>query len=290
MKMLFKPKAVFKEEREIAAKYFELVTCRTDLVNLEYRNKREEPTYPIIGKYSILADYVEYCQDLKNLKITPINTPLMHQWSSRISQWYQSVERFTPQTWFNPFENPFVQQTLLKKEGPFFVRYDTKSKRELWKTHAFAQNFDDLIKMSIRLSEDYKFENEILAVREFVKLKTYADNDSIFKSLSGQPISKEFRVHRLLGQELCRHFYWEPFQEEIEAQHGPIDCNEIPQGWLDDIATICDENSNFYVMDVAQKEDGTWTLIEINEGQHSGVHTDCLDIYYSKIAEILRGF
>lgn len=298
MKMFFKPKSVFKEEREIASKYFQLVDCRTGLAG-------HPENIPVIAKYSI-SDYNEYVRDLKNLKLKPINSPIEYNWSSRISCWYWDLDKFTPTTWFNPLENPIYRKIIEDHGGPFFVRYDTKSKRELWKTHAFASDFKSLIEITFKLNEDYKFENEIIAVREYVKLKTYNDLtptdknpancngveqtgvNKIHTSFSGQPIVKEFRIHRLLGQELCRHFYWEPFQEVIESQHGPMHNCDIPGDWLAEITRLADTLSNFYVLDVAQLENGNWTLIEVNEGQHAGVHSDCLDQYYSTMHKILK--
>lgn len=285
MKMFFKPKSVFKEEREIAAKYFDVVNCRTAL-------KGHDSDYPVIGKYCVSSDYYEYCQDLSNLGLKPINNSTQSHWASRLSHWQPDLEKYTAKTWFNPFENTIVRRVLEKHNGPFFVRYDTKSKRELWKTHCYAADFKSLIEMAPRLVEDYKYENEIICVREFLNLKTYKlsnkeDDTNIHKSFSGQPIVKEFRIHRLLGHEICRHFYWEPFQEEIEKNHGPIHCYDIPNEWLSEITKIADQNSNFYVLDVAQLESGKWTLIELNEGQHAGVHTDFLDVYYKRLQLIL---
>lgn len=300
MKLFFKPKSVFKEEREIAARYFDLVDHRVALHLISGVGST-----PVVAKYSVSEDYSEYLKDLSSLGLRAINNYNQFSWSSKISSWYWDLENFTPKTLFNPFSNPFSIETLKKNGGPYFVRYDTKSKRELWKTHCYAETFEDLIKTSIKLSEDYKYENDTIAVREFVELMTFNDvsptegksssglsddqsqRGNIFRSFSGQPIVKEFRVHRAYGQELCRHFYWEPFQKEIEAQHGELDASCIPAEWLKSITDIADLNSNFYVLDVAQKSNGDWTLIEVNEGQQSGVHTDHLDEYYSNLKTIL---
>jgi hypothetical protein len=299
MKMLFLPKNGFDEERAVAAQFFELTDCRTGLIGAD-------PKYPIIGKYSVLPRYNEYCRDLKNLGLKPVNNPLQQSWSSHISHWYNDLDNFTAKTWFNPFYNSIMMRVLEKHGGPFFVRYDTKSKRELWKTHSYAQDYKALLTMGPKLTEDYRFENEIVAVREFLKLKTYEDKQptdsnagstgiagsermvsDVFRSAAGQPIVKEFRIHRLYGQEICRHFYWEPFQEEIEKQHGPIHCCDIPSDWLYRIIEVADQCSNFYVLDVAQLESGEWTLIEVNEGQHSGVHSDFLHNYYGNMKQVL---
>lgn len=281
LKIYFKQHSSFKEEQDIASKYFQIADCRTAL-------NGHTSSIPIIAKYSVANGYKEYCKDLKNLGLIPINSPIQSEWSSKISCWYHDLYQFTPQTWFNPFENPIIRNILKDHNGPFFVRYDTKSKRELWKTHAYAADFKSLIDMSQRLTEDYKFDNEIVAVREFKQFKTYSSkNDNIYRSFSGQPIIKEFRIHRLLKQELCRHFYWEPFQEEIENEHGSIHSCDVPTEWLKQVTDIADSYSNFYALDIAQLPSGEWMVIEINEGQQAGIHTDYLDLYYNKMNSIL---
>lgn len=298
MKLFFKQKTVFKEEREIASKYFDLVDHRVALYDAVVGHPQ-----PVVSKYSVTQDYAEYVKDIKSLGMRPINTVQQHGWASKASMWYWDLEKYTPKTWFNPFSNPHAMLELKKHGGPFFVRYDTKSKRELWKTHCYAENFDSLVETSIKLSEDYKYENETILVREYVQLQTFetrgsfvhgdGTNDAldsrsdIFRSLGGQPIVKEFRVHRAYGKELCRHFYWEPFQEEIESQHGKLNADEIPEAWLKEVTDIADQLSNFYVIDVAQMSTGEWIVIEINEGQHAGVHTDFLDTYYKNLHDTL---
>lgn len=298
MKLFFKQKSVFKEEREIASEYFDLVDHRVALWDAYVGHPQ-----PVVSKYSVTQDYAEYVKDLKALGMRPINGVQQHNWSSKISEWYWDLERYTPKTWFNPFSNPQLMSELKKHGGPFFVRYDTKSKRELWKTHCYAETYDDLVKTSIRLSEDYKYENETVAVREYVQLQAFSNsgsfsrgdgtnqgashNSGVFTSLGGQPIVKEFRVHRAYGTELCRHFYWEPFQEDIELQHGVLDPFSIPSTWLKEITDIADGFSNFYVVDVAQTASGEWILIEVNEGQHAGVHTDHLKTYYKNLHDVV---
>lgn len=298
MKLFFKQKSVFKEEREIASKYFDLVDHRVAL----YDTHVEHPK-PIVSKYSVTQDYVEYVKDLKALSLRPINNVQQYNWAAKVSEWYWDLEKYTPKTWFNPFSNPHSMSELKEFGGPFFVRYDTKSKRELWKTHCYAETYDDLVKTSIRLAEDYKYENETIAVRKYVQLQCFANNGNfsrgdgtdqststksgLFASFSGQPIVKEFRVHRVYGKELCRHFYWEPFQKEIEIQHGKLDAASIPDEWLNEITDIADNMSNFYVVDIAQTAAGEWILIEVNEGQHAGVHTEHLDEYYKNLHNVL---
>lgn len=43
---------------------------------------------------------------------------------------------------------------------------------------------------------------------------------------------------------------------------------------------------NFFVMDVARTEDGKWLLIELNDGQMSGLSENNPEVLYSKLSRI----
>ena len=40
---------------------------------------------------------------------------------------------------------------------------------------------------------------------------------------------------------------------------------------------------NFFVIDIAQKEDGDWIIIEVNDGQQSGLSENSADILYQNL-------
>lgn len=49
-----------------------------------------------------------------------------------------------------------------------------------------------------------------------------------------------------------------------------------------------DIDTNFYVVDVAQTESGDWLVVELNEGQMSGLSDNNPDIFYSALKQSIN--
>ena len=58
--------------------------------------------------------------------------------------------------------------------------------------------------------------------------------------------------------------------------------------FADKVAAIASENADFFVLDIAEKEDGGWILIEVNDGQQSGLSENDPDVLFSNLAKSLR--
>ena len=62
---------------------------------------------------------------------------------------------------------------------------------------------------------------------------------------------------------------------------------EVSKEFLNKIIEIIGDNINFYALDVAQTEDGNWIVIELNDGQMSGLSENNPEILYKKLREVL---
>lgn len=104
--------------------------------------------------------------------------------------------------------------------------------------------------------------------REFIELEFLTNH-----SKSNMPLTKEFRVFVLHKKPICFFKYWDEgdYTQEI-----------VPIEAYDEI--IKSINSNFYTMDIAKQNDGKWIIIEVGDGQVSGL-PDNADItyFYKKI-------
>ena len=89
-------------------------------------------------------------------------------------------------------------------------------------------------------------------------------------SQSGMPLTKEFRLFFLKGELMAAYPYW----GEGEYDEG-----------LPDLALFTaigkKIDSNFFTMDVAQKENGDWMIMELGDGQVAGLpeRADIQDFY-----------
>jgi hypothetical protein len=94
-----------------------------------------------------------------------------------------------------------------------------------------------------------------LVFRQFVPLQSIGRH-----SQSGMPLTKEFRCFFLDGEVLQLSHYW---AEGEYAGEAPLIAE-----FQSIAATI---QSRFFTMDIAQREDGTWIIVELGDGQVAGL-------------------
>ena len=117
-----------------------------------------------------------------------------------------------------------------------------------------------------RLSQDGLVGDQKIYIREYVPLVKLGD------SIGGCPISKEFRCFVYKGVVISAGFYWQAFKDDVLAQGGTIpDTTEIPWKFMDEVLDRIGHQVPFVVVDVAQGADGRWWVIELNDGQQSGL-------------------
>jgi hypothetical protein len=115
--------------------------------------------------------------------------------------------------------------------------------------------------------------NEGLVFREFLTLEFLT-----LHSKSKMPLTKEFRLFFLQGELLHMFHYWdEGDYEGVKPDLSPF------------VEIAKKINSQFFTMDIAKIENGDWIIIELGDGQVSGL-PDNADLYefYSKLKEILE--
>lgn len=95
-----------------------------------------------------------------------------------------------------------------------------------------------------------------ILLRKFETLKQIG-----FHEKSGMPISEEYRVFIFAGRILIMDDYW----REGEV----VRFSDEEQKWIEEIA--CKVKSNFVTMDLARKEDGSLIIMELGDGQVSGI-------------------
>jgi len=144
----------------------------------------------------------------------------------------------------------------------------------------FAETRQDIREVLNNLLDDSLIQHQDIYVREFVPFKNYG-----IDQFTGAPITKEFRCFFYKERCLAKGFYWVQHVDDLGVVPDP---NEIPEEFLNTISKTISKNINFYVVDVAQKEDGSWVIVELNDAQQSGL--SCVDPIelYSNLAKALN--
>lgn len=251
----------FEDELFSAKKKFVTVSQRTAIL----------PGSLVIGRYSVLPFYKELENDLAVNGSRLINTHEMHRFVADIQEWYPYLHDVTPKTWFRVQDVP-------DNIGPIVLKGETNSKKDLWKTHMFANNKREGIEVMHRLMQDSLFSNQRIYAREFITFANFGENE-----INGRPITDEHRVFVLDGKIMASGFYWTDAGDEIiQTAKGTT----VPKEFLERVieklseATFC---PRFYVIDVARLPNGEWMVVELNDGQMSGLSECSPDELYSNM-------
>jgi hypothetical protein len=239
-------KGVGEEDEFLAAKkYFDVVTCRTEI----------PANRLVIPRFSLLPFPKELEKDVENLGSKLINTHSEHRYIANLKNWYQDLEEYTPKTWF--------ELTDIPEDGPFVVKGETNSKKFDWNNSMFAKNKRDAIELACNLSKDSMIGQQKIVVRKYESIKKVTDF-----SINGLPYGEEYRFFCLDGEIVAKGFYWSNIWGDLEEKPN---VNSVPEDFVQKIVDIVSKHARFVVFDIARKENDSWTLIELNDGCMSGL-------------------
>jgi hypothetical protein len=203
-----------------------------------------------------------------------IVSPSEYNHSYNFPEWYEVVRQCIPSTpksvWFPGTANDLLNGTLMSMRelnnlrGPIFIKDWCKSRKHEWADCCYIPSLSDadnlrrvITNFITRQEEDGSFAGG-LVFREYIKFKPIGVHPE-----SGLPLINEHRFFVFKGQIFCSAPYW---NEGWYTEGLGID--ELPD--YPDKKVIIDLvphiKSNFFAIDVAQKEDGDWMVIEVNDG------------------------
>lgn len=213
----------------------------------------------------------------KNLSL--INTPTEYQNCHYLPASLAFIEGHTPRTIFERLQDTSDLESLLIKaasfgEAPVIVKDYVKSEKHDWDTACYVHSAADTEKLGSTLRRFIELRDKHLnggiVIREFVELKPLA-----IHSKSGMPLTEEYRLffydHKLLGI----YEYWEEGEYKLSLP-DTAQFEKIAKG----------VQSNFFSMDIARKGSGELIIIELGDGQVSGL-PDRLDKaeFYKKLKD-----
>ncbi|HPF38782.1 MAG TPA: ATP-grasp domain-containing protein [Phycisphaerae bacterium] len=213
----------------------------------------------------------------------PVNGPDAYRACHYLPDSYAFIRDRTPRTVFEPCDANISRDkiaNLVKSFGaaPLIVKDYVKSQKHLWDeacfipTAADLDNVERVTRRFLALQDDDL--NEGLVYREFVRLRQIGTHPR-----SGIPLHLEFRAFFLDAQPIAMAPYW-------DATTYP---DSRPN--LDDFSAIAASiPSRFFSMDIAMTESGEWIIVELGDGQVSGLpeRIDPL-AFYRALANGLRG-
>jgi hypothetical protein len=198
----------------------------------------------------------------KNIQL--INSPEEYAFCHYFPNSYETIQDFTPKSIFKPLEKPFDIEDFredLKTFGKqaIIVKDYVKSQKHYWKEACFIPDASDLEtveKITRRFIELQDVDLNIgLVYRAFVALEHLTEH-----TVSGMPLTKEFRILVKDGKIIQAFNYWD------EGDYEAISPN---LSFLGSVIPLI--KSNFFSVDIAQQKDGQWIIVELGDGQVSGL-------------------
>jgi hypothetical protein len=208
----------------------------------------------IVARYCSVPFTNEMIDDLAHYGCKMINNASQISFATKISEWYPYLEEFSPLTYM-PGE-----WGMIRDDGQFFVRAETGSRKWLWNTHAFANSKSEAIEIANKLMDDSYLGSENVYIREYVPLM------KVGELLNGLPESIEYRFFYMGHKMICSGRYWD---NESYDNEPPEEAKKLAMQIASRINY--EKKCNFYSIDLALTQSGKWVLIEINEGQMSGL-------------------
>lgn len=187
---------------------------------------------------------------------------------------YSVIAEYTSRsTWMKTQGNPDIDEVMHLLEPfdsePIIVKDFVKSRKHEWNEACYIPSAADqsavelVVRRFLELQGDDL--NEGLVFREYVEFAPLAVH-----SRSGMPLTKEFRLFFLDGELMYCIPYWE--EGDYAGQAPDVDRF---------LSVARKVQSRFFTMDIAERRDGEWLIVELGDGQVAGLpdNADPTDFY-----------
>lgn len=199
-----------------------------------------------------------------------INSPKEYVKYHLLPGWYRDFEGLTTfSVWSESNNIEDILKIADSLTGTFVVKDYVKSRKHEWYDACFIKDIKDE-KESGRILRNFinrqgeNFEGGVV-LRKYESLKSIG----IHKE-SGMPISEEYRIFVFKGEILVADNYW--------SENEEVNISEDEYMWIESIASRIE--SNFVTIDLARKADGNLIIMEMGDGQVSGLQQiDAYEFY-----------
>ena len=205
--------------------------------------------------------YRQFYKLLEEKNIILINTPGEYERYHMLPGWYEDFKDCTVESvWETNGSVENILHNAKGLEGSYIVKDFVKSRKHEWYDACFIKDISDIPNATKVISNFVNRQGEDLVggivLRKFEKLRQIG-----FHEKSGMPISEEYRVFIFAGRVLIIDDYWRDGES--------ISFTDEEKRWIETIAGKI--KSNFVTMDLARKEDGSLIVMELGDGQVSGL-------------------
>lgn len=209
-----------------------------------------------VARMGAAPDYLARFDEMKRWGITLIHTPEQYERTSLLPRWYPLLEGLTPRShWFESVPEPEEVEALF--DYPIFVKGERQTHKHR-RDSSIMETPEQLRRVLADWRRDPILGWQRVVAREFLRLRPVAQDLG-----AGLPRVFEFRSFWWKGTCVGVGPYWNTPAYGLQA-HEEEDLLELGAQAARRV------DVPFLVLDVAQTVEGTWTVIECNDGQDSG--------------------
>lgn len=257
-----------ERELEVAEKHFTVIRSRSNPVGANRL---------CVGRYAVLPLYQELVDDLAFQGSSLINSYAQHRYVADLRNWVEDefLGTLTPKTWYRAEDVPQGEV------GPFVVKGETNSRKADWRSHMYCPDRASISDRVWRLETDGLIGSgqQKIYVRKFEPFKR------LLTGINDLPVTLEFRFFAVYGEVLCGAYYWSNYVDDLP---------EVPQvdpetlAFAKEVAAYLKDKIPFVVIDVAIDDNGRRRIVELNDGQFSGLSENTAESLYSSLANKLK--
>lgn len=191
-----------------------------------------------------------------------INDPGQYRHCHHLPESYPAIEGLTPRTVWLAGDlgiDRIMEALAPLGDAPIVLKDFVKSRKHEWLEACFIPSASDRRAVERVVGRFLELQEEDLTgglvFREFVEFEPIGVHPG-----SGMPITEEYRIFWLDGEPVSWSPYWEG--SGYGGEGPPINDFE---------AVAAAVRSRFFTMDVARRRDGGWMVVELGDGQVSGL-------------------
>lgn len=259
--ILYRGQEFENEELDCAHQFFECTNRRPEIKNGDL----------VIGRYSLWPFFIDQQKDIEYVGAKLINNYQQHRYIADLQNYIIDLRELTPRTWRSLEDLP--------EKGPFVLKGETNSRKSNWKRDMYAADKKAATEVYFRLMDDSLIGHQNIYIRRYEPMITYMEG------INGIPITKEFRFFVAYQQILSGGFYWQNYVDELSEIP---DSDDVPREFLQEVINRVGSQSNFYTIDVGISISGKPFVVELNDGQQSGLSCNNPFILYKNLDQAIR--
>jgi hypothetical protein len=208
--------------------------------------------------------YEKLYNELLSKNYELINNPKKYKNCHYLPDSLEFIKEYTPKTIFQKLEDENSLDILFEKvkifeNRPIIIKDYVKSEKHYWNTAFFVENASNIDKLKQSINNFIEIRgdslNEGIVIREYIEL-----NNLSVHPKSGMPLSEEYRLFFYNKSLINIYDYWDEVNYDTDKPN------------IDRFKKIAQNiDSNFFTMDIGREKNGNYTIIELGDGQVSGI-------------------